>query len=82
MELSLLDSASSQPLFLSPKQVAKRLGLSMTTVYRMIESRLITHYKIGGAIKIAPKDIEIFVQKQRVEAHKPPEQQYGRPNKR
>jgi len=55
---------------LTIKQVAERLGLSMTTVYGWISSGALPHFRLGGkgrrgCIRVAESDLAAFL-----EAHK------------
>ena len=47
----------------SVKDVADRLSLSPSKVYRLIEERELSHHKIGGAIRISEEQLSEFLQK-------------------
>ncbi len=49
------------------RQVAARLGVSATTVYRLAERRLLPFYRVAASLRFAPDDIDAFLGKQRVE---------------
>lgn len=50
------------------KELSKLLDISMTTVYRIIDSREITFYKIKGSIRFLEADILDYIEKKRIES--------------
>ena len=52
--------------FVSVSYVAKELGINSQTLYRMIRSKEIPHYRLGGSIKFKMSEIEKWVQTRRV----------------
>ena len=52
---------------LTPKDLAVFLNVSNTTVYRIIESRKISFFKINGSIRFKQKDIEDYINNNRFE---------------
>ena len=54
---------------LKPEEVAERLKVSRTTVYRMVDRRQIAVYRIGGVLRFSPRDIEASTR--RFEARNP-----------
>jgi excisionase family DNA binding protein len=58
---------------LTPKQVSKLYPLSVSLIYQLIEERRLPHYRVGGKgcrgkLLLSPRDIEHFIQNQRVDA--------------
>ena len=51
---------------LTPDQLADFLNISKTTVYRLIDSRKIPFYKIGGSIRFDKKDIMNYLQESKI----------------
>lgn len=49
-----------QPSFslLRPEEAARRLQVSRTTLYRMVDRRDIAVYRVGGVLRFATRDIE------------------------
>ena len=48
------------------QEVAQRLNLAVTTVYKMVNQRRIPFVKIGGALKFNPTQVERWIQDQTV----------------
>ena len=46
---------------LNVKDVANRLALSPSKVYRLIEDREIAHHRIGGAIRVTEEQIAEYL---------------------
>lgn len=46
---------------LNVKDVADRLALSPSKVYRLIENREIAHHRIGGAIRVTEEQIAEYL---------------------
>ena len=51
---------------LTPDQLADFLNISKTTIYRLIDSRKIPFYKIGGSIRFDKKDIMNYLQESKI----------------
>ena len=51
---------------LTPDQLADFLNISKTTIYRLIDSRKIPFYKIGGSIRFDKKDITSYLQENKI----------------
>lgn len=47
-------------------QIAARLGLSRSQIYAMVAERSIPHYKIGGAIRFHPEEIDEWLVQSRI----------------
>lgn len=41
---------------------AKMLGISARKVYELAKTRQLAHYRIGGSVRLSPKDIEEYLQ--------------------
>lgn len=54
--------------FLRPKQIARALSVKTDLVYKWCQRGLLTHYREGGVIMVRPEDLEIFLEKRRIEA--------------
>ena len=59
--------------FLTPKQASKLYPLSLSLLYQLCDERRIPHFRIGGKgrrgkLLLAPRDIERFIEENRVEA--------------
>lgn len=55
------------PHLLTVEEVATRLRVSKTTVYRMIERRVIPFYRYPGAVRILEADVRAYLRARRVE---------------
>lgn len=42
--------------------VARRLSLSESKVYELVEGRLLAHHKIGGAIRVSEQQLAEFLE--------------------
>ena len=61
------DSSPTNDL-LTLAEVAGILKISVPSVRRLQQSRLITFHKVGGSIRFAKEDLESYLAKSRVEA--------------
>jgi len=52
---------------LSIKDLGKLFNISKTTAYRIVESRKIPFYKIGGALRFSEKDILAYLEENRID---------------
>ena len=48
--------------FLSPREVADKLGLHVNTVYRAIDSGELRAHKLRGALRIAPASLDAWLE--------------------
>jgi len=53
---------------LTPNDLADFLRVSRTTVYRLVESRDIKFYKVGGSLRFNKADVELYLDKNCVES--------------
>jgi excisionase family DNA binding protein len=51
--------------FFTPKSLAAYLHLSERTVREMLLRREIPSYRIGGSRRVAPEDVDVFLEGQR-----------------
>jgi excisionase family DNA binding protein len=75
---------SDEPKFLTVKQSARRLNVSVGCVYRLCSTRKLPHYKFGdgqGAVRIARDDLLEFVRGCRVEK-RDADAETGKPDRR
>lgn len=54
-------------MLLKVSDVATRLSLSASKIYELVESRRISHHKIGGAIRISEEQLTEFLEETRQE---------------
>jgi len=52
---------------ITPKDLALLLKVSNTTIYRIIEGRKISFYKISGSIRFKQADVEAYMTQNRFE---------------
>ena len=56
--------------FLSPKELKDVLGISLPTVYRLIDSRKIPVFKIGNSLRFFRDDIITYLESNRIDQFK------------
>jgi excisionase family DNA binding protein len=54
---------SSEPMLLSIKQVSHRLGMSISSVYRLVRGGFIQSIKVGRLIRIQREELDLFTQR-------------------
>ncbi len=47
---------------LTTKDIAKMLGISLPTVYRLIDSKKINYYKIGNSVRVKEENWKIILE--------------------
>ncbi len=47
--------------FLSADQVAFRLGVSVRSIRRLIDSGELRIHRIGGSVRVAPEDLAVYL---------------------
>lgn len=52
--------------WLSTTEVRERLGITLRTLYRLIDEGQIPAYKIGRVIRMKEEDIEAFLERSRI----------------
>lgn len=62
-----LDPTDPTVKLLSKKELASYLGVSKSTVERLVRGRKITFYRIGGSIRFRMDEVMAYIQKNRVE---------------
>ena len=61
-------SAANQPIeWLSSKQASQRLGVTLRTLYRLIDEGRVPAYKIGRVIRLQAHEVDGFIQGARIE---------------
>ena len=53
--------------FLSPKELKDILGISLSTIYRLIDSRKLPAFKIGKSLKFYKEDVITYITSQRID---------------
>ncbi len=48
-------------MLLTVQQVAERLQVSTTVIYRLVECRRLGHVRIGRAIRFKPEDVDAYI---------------------
>ncbi|MCX6154105.1 MAG: helix-turn-helix domain-containing protein [Candidatus Kapabacteria bacterium] len=61
---------SNSDNLITPAELASQLSISMATVYRLIETRKIPFYKIGGSLRFKQDDVEKYIELNRKESIK------------
>ena len=56
---------------LRPASVVSHLGVSLRTLYRLVNSKKLTAYKLDGMLRFNPADITIFLSKRALRAGTP-----------
>lgn len=52
---------------LTPKDLALMLRVSTASIYRLIEGRKISFYKVGGSLRFTKEDITKYLREVRIE---------------
>ena len=55
---------------LTPKQLATRLSLSLSMVYRLLATGELECYRFGSAYRVSEDQLSAFLQKQKVETQR------------
>lgn len=55
---------------LTPKQLAARLSLSLSMVYRLLANGDLECYRFGSAYRVSEDQLNAFLQRQKVETQK------------
>lgn len=53
--------------FLSPKELKDILGISLPTVYRLIDERKIPAFKIGNSLRFLKDDVIAYLESKRID---------------
>ena len=59
--------ASSDIQWLSTADAAKRLGVSLRTLYKFIDEGLVPAYKFGRVIRLQEHEVDVFIGTARIE---------------
>ncbi len=49
------------PAYLTIKQAQEYMGVSRTTLYRLMRNGDLPHYRVGTAVRLVPEDIDGFI---------------------
>lgn len=60
-------NVSTTDNLLTPKDLALMFKVSIASIYRLIESRKIPFYKVGGSLRFSKDDISKYLREARVE---------------
>ncbi len=52
--------------WMSTKEAAERLGITLRTLYRFMDEGLIAAYKFGRVIRLKEQDVEGFIESSRI----------------
>lgn len=52
--------------WLSTKEACERLGVTLRTLYRLMDEGQLVAYKIGRLIRLKPEDIDAFIEASRI----------------
>jgi excisionase family DNA binding protein len=56
---------------LDPKEIATRIGLSQSSVHRLMDEGRLPHFRFGRARRVAESDLAEFLDSSRIGARKP-----------
>lgn len=62
-----LDPTNPTAKLLSKKELASYLGVSKSTIERLVRGRKIPFYRIGGSVRFSIDEVMAYIQKNRVE---------------
>jgi excisionase family DNA binding protein len=60
------DARSEAISWLSTKEAAERLGVTLRSLYRFIDEGGLTAYKFGRVIRLKESDVETFIEASRI----------------
>jgi excisionase family DNA binding protein len=58
---------SQPPTWLSTKEASSRLGITLRTLYRLIDEGQVPAYKFGRVIRLKESEVDSFIEGARVE---------------
>ena len=62
------DTSDNKTKLLTPNDVAERLGISRSGVYRLTERRVIPFFKVGGSLRFQTSDLDAYLAGCRIES--------------
>lgn len=62
------DSVGDPEALIDIKEVARRLGVGVRYVRRLVDEHRVTYYKLGGLLRFKPCDVDALVERSRVDA--------------
>ena len=63
---SIPENLLSKP-FISPKELKEVLGISLPTIYRLIDSRKLAAFKIGNSLRFLREDVLAYLESHRID---------------
>jgi len=63
---SIPENLLSKP-FISPKELKEVLGISLPTIYRLIDSRKLPAFKIGNSLRFLREDVLAYLESHRID---------------
>ena len=60
-------NAVTETAWLSTKEACERLGVTLRTLYRLMDEGQLPAYKIGRLIKLKPDEVAAFIEGARIE---------------
>ncbi len=54
--------------FLTPDELAAFMKLSKSTVYRLVESRVLPFYRLGGSLRFRKQDVIAYIESKKTQA--------------
>jgi excisionase family DNA binding protein len=61
------NDSPARPVWLSTREAAERLGITLRTLYRFIDEGQLPAYKFGRVIRLKEGDLDSFVESSRIE---------------
>lgn len=55
-----------EPIWLSTKEAARKLGITSRTLYRLIDSGQVPAYKFGRVIRLQDAEVDAFIVRSRI----------------
>jgi excisionase family DNA binding protein len=53
--------------FLSPQEISELLGVSVASIYRLIDARKLAAFKIGNSLRVLKEDMIEYLKSQRID---------------
>jgi excisionase family DNA binding protein len=61
-----MEANGSPIVWLSTKETAERLGITLRTLYRFIDEGQLTAYRMGRVIRVKQSDVDAFIEAARI----------------
>ena len=59
--------SDNQIVWMSTKEAAERLGITLRTLYRFIDEGSLPAYKVGRVIRLKQDEVDTFIEGRRIE---------------